>query len=316
MKVRIITEIIITIMFIITIPIAMILSKNVSSDVKDNENAIQYLQKAEELFRQGRAKYNDASVHYWNALKLNPQLADAHFRLAEIYYDYIWNYEALNELQKLEKINPKYKGLYLLLGKLYHRMAEIDKAFQAFQTSIALEPQNPESYYYLGTIYQQRNNNDDAIKSYNQAIMSPVTESSKEPIVKSYLQLARVYKSEKDLDKAIEFLKRALLVDSESADVISELTVLYSQKADQYKLQQKFDEAAKIYEEIVKLSPNSTENIQYYMELGSIYKGKGLYDKAISMYEAVKKLDPLNFDAFTSIKEIEMIKSGKVRVQE
>lgn len=315
MKVRVV-EIIVVIIFIITIPIAMILSKNVSSDVKDNENAIQYIQKGEELFKRGRTKYNDASVQYWNALKLNPRLADAHFRLAEIYYDHIWNYEALNELQQLEKINPKYPGLYLLLGKLYHRMAEVDKAFQAFQTSIALEPQNPEAYYYLGTIYQQRNNNDEAIKSYSQAIMSPVIESSKESIVKSYLQLARVYKTEKDLDKAIEFLKKALLVDSKSVDVISELTFLYSQKADQYKSQQKFDEAAKIYEEIVKLSPNSPENIQYYMELGSIYKGKGLYDKALSMYSAVKKLDPLNFDAFTSIKEIEMIKSGKVGVQE
>ena len=110
----------------------------------------------------------------------------------------------------------------------------------------------------------------------------------------------------------MEFLKKALTIEPKSVEVISELTNIYSQKAGQYKVEQNFDEAGKIYEEIVRLAPDNVENIKYYMELGSIYKSKGLYDKAISAYKTVTKLDTLNFDAFVSIKELELIKSGKI----
>ncbi|MEK7398580.1 MAG: tetratricopeptide repeat protein [Candidatus Poribacteria bacterium] len=318
MKLKITIEIIIVIIFIITIPIALILGKNISThsvqtkEVKANESASQYLQKGEQLYNQGRAKYNDASVQYWEALKHDPKLADAHFRLAEMYYEYIWNYEALNELQEIEKIDAKYPGLYLLIGKLHHRMGDIDKSFQAFQRNVALDPQNPESHYYLGTIYQQKNAKEEALKEYQQAVTAIISPSFKDSIIKSYLQLGRIYKTDRDFDSAMEFLKKAITIEPKSVEVISELTNVYSQKAGQYKIERNFDEAGKIYEEIVRLAPDNIENIEYYMELGSIYKSKEFYDKAISVYKSVTKLDPLNFDAFTSIKELELIISGKI----
>jgi Tfp pilus assembly protein PilF len=85
MKLRIIIEVALVIIFIITIPIVIVLNRSISADDKGNESAMQYLQKGDQLFNQGRVKYNDASVQYWEALKCDPKLADAHFRLAEIY---------------------------------------------------------------------------------------------------------------------------------------------------------------------------------------------------------------------------------------
>jgi len=310
MRLSIIIEAAILIIFLISVPIVIIMEHNnaISSEAKTNENAVTYLQKGDQFYKQ--MKFSDASVQYWEAVKHDSNLAEAHFRLAEIYYGNLWNYEALNELNELEKINPKYPELYLMMGKIYDRMADPNKSFEAFQRSLVLEPNNSETHYYLGTIYQQRNAKEEAIKEYESAVTDITPSSDKESIVKSYLQLGRIYKIDKDLAKAIDMLKKALAIDPKSVDVISELTVVYSQQAGIYKSEKKFDEAAKIYEEIVKLDPNNLENVEYYMELGSIYRSQQLYDKAIATYTAIAKLDPLNFDAFAALKELNLIKSS------
>jgi len=312
MKLNIIIEIAIFIIFLITVPVVMLVERNIalSSEAKANESAKAYLQKGEQFYSQGRAKFNDASVQYWESIKRDPNLAKAHFKLAEIYYEYLWNYETLNELRELEKINPKYPRLYLLMGKIYNRMADINKADEAFQRSLVSEPYNSEAHYYLGTIYQQRNAKEEAIKEYEKAVTFTTSSSDKESIVKSYLQLGRIYKTDKDFAKAIEMLKKALSIEPWSVEIISELASIYSRQAGIYKSEQKFDEAAKIYEEIVKLDPNNPETVEYYMELGNIYRSQELYDKAVAVYMEVTRLDPLNFDAFAALKELKILKSN------
>jgi len=308
MKLNTIIEVSIFILFLITVPIIMLVERNTALSSETNESTKAYLQKGDQFYNQGKMKFNNASVQYWEAIKRDPNLVEPYFRLAEIYYEYLWNYEALNELYELEKLNPKYPQLYLLMGKIYDRMSNKEKAFDAFQRSLLSEPQNSEAHYYLGTLYQQRNAKEESIKEYESAITGTKS-ADKESIIKSYLQLGRIYKTDRDLAKAIEMLKKALEIDPKSVEVISELTGVYGQQAGVYKSEQKFDEAGKIYEEIVKLDPNNPENVEYYMELGNIYRSQQLYDKAISVYTTVKKLDQFNFDAFSALKELEALKS-------
>jgi len=304
-----IIEIVIIIIFLISIPIVLLIERNVALSDKDRETASAYMQKGDQFYNQG--KFVDASVQYWKALKLDHKLEDAYFRLAEIYYDNLWNHDALNELQKLEKLNPNYKGLYLLKGKIYQtRLDDSNKALAAFQKVIVNDPQNAEAYYYIGTIYQQKNNKEDAILSYEKAVGTNAND--KESISKSYLQLGRIYKTDGDTDTAIEILKKAFSINPNSKEIIFELIGSYTQKAENYKSEQKFDKALEIYKEIVKLDPDNPENIEFYMEIGSIYRSEELYDKAIEAYQAITKLDPLNFDAFSALKELNMIKKGAI----
>jgi len=312
MRYRIMIEIILFLLFLISVPIILLVEHSIakSDEGKRIESAYSYMQSGDQFYKQG--KLNDASVQYHEALKLDPKIEEAYFALAEIYYENIWNYESLNEIQKLEKLNPKYPGLYLLMGKIYlNRIIEPSKAFVTLQKAIALDPQNSEVNYHLGTIYQQQNKRELAILSYEKSVASTKI-SDRESVIKSYLQLGRIYKIEKNLDKAIDMLKKALSLNQKSEELISELAGIYSQKAGIYRNEKKFLESAKIYEEIIKLNPNDPENIEYYMELGNIYRSEENYDKAIEMYNAITKLDPLNFDAFSALKELEMLKSGAI----
>lgn len=305
-----IVDIVILIIFIISIPAVFLIVRNdaISDETKSSEGAIVYLQKGDQFYDQG--KFSDSAVQYWEALKHDPKLEDAHFKLAQIYYENLWSYDALEQINELEKLNSNYPNLYLLKGKVYlNRLDDSDKAFQAFQKSVVNSP-TIEAYYYLGTIYQQRNKKEEAILEYGKSVA--LSSDDKESMAKSFLQLGRIYKADMDFDKSIEMLKSALSIKPKSEEIISELSGAYSQKADIYKSEKEFGEAAKIYEEIIRLDPENPENIEYYMELGSIYRSDGLYDKAIMMYKAITKLDPLNFDAFSALKELDMLKSGAI----
>lgn len=302
MKSIIIIEIATLFIFIITAPVIVLTERIMSINVKDDKSALELMKLGDQLYVNGRSKFNDASVLYWEAIKQDPKLLNARLRLAEIYYTYIWNYEALNQLKEIEKIDPKYPGVYFLMGKIYHRLNDNNKALELFQKAIALQPENPSAYYYLGTIYQQQNNEEKALTSYYNAVK--FLDKDKESVVKSFLQIGRIYKNRNDLINAKEVFKSGLRLDPNSTEIILELKNLYEQEANIFKSQQRFDKAVAAYEEIVKLEPDKPENSWIYVEIGNIYRNMELNDKAISAYRKAAKIDPLNYDAFSALKEL------------
>lgn len=302
MKLLVIIEIVILIVFIFFTPIVVLLERSISMASKNGKSAMEYIKLGDQLYSSGKSKFNDASILYWEALKQDPHLLGARFRLAEIYYTYIWNHEALVQLKEIEKINPKYPGIYSLMGKIYHRLNDNEKALESFQKAIALQPNDPSAYYYLGTIYQQQNKEDSALAFYQNA--TKYSYLDKESVVKSFLQIGRIYKNRNDLVNAEEALKNGLNLDPGSLEIISELKNLYEREADIFKSQRRFDKAAEVYERIIKLEPNKPENSWIYVEIGNIYRSMELNDKAIDAYKKAAKIDPLNYDAFAALKEL------------
>jgi protein O-GlcNAc transferase len=282
-----------------------ILVRNPSETSEDARSAEEHIQTGNRFYEMGKPKFNEASIEYWKAIDLNPDMAEAHYRLADIYYERVWDYQALGELDKVERIDPNYPGLHSLLGRIYNRMSEPDKALEAFQRALTLHPEDFDAHYYVGTIYQQRGMEKEAIDSYEKAVEAHDSEVA----MKAYLQLGRIYKG-KDREKAKEQFIKALSIDPKSAEVLSELRSVYRQEAEDYRSRDEYDKAAEKYQEMIKLNPDDPRNVEAYMELGNIYRSNELYDKASAMYEAARKLDPFNFDAFSALKELELLKEA------
>ena len=142
MRLRTVIEAAILAVFLIT-TLAAIMWYNIAvpTDAEDGGNAKEYVQSGDQLYAAGSLKFNAAAVKYWEAIKRDPNLAGARFRLAAIYFDKAWNYQPLHLLEELERTNPQYPGLYLLLGKIHDRMQNTDKAFNAFQKAVAVQPE-------------------------------------------------------------------------------------------------------------------------------------------------------------------------------
>lgn len=309
MKLRIIIEAGILMLFLITIPIVILVGRSISTD--GDESADVYIQRGNQLYNQGHLKFSEAAIQYWEAVKRNPDAVDARLKLAEIYHEFLWNYEALQQLEEVKKLNPNYPGLYLLMGKVYDGIGDKNKAFDAFQRAISQGIKASEAHYYLGNIYEQRDAKEEAIKQYNKAIDVWTPDQDKEFLLRANLQLGRIYEDRGELKKAEENFKSALDANPESVEVISELKKLYEQEAQAYETQRDYEKAAEKYEEILKIDPDNPDNIQIYMKLGNIYRSQELYDKAISIYKIAVELDPLNYDAFSALKELELLKNSR-----
>jgi tetratricopeptide (TPR) repeat protein len=272
-------------------------------------DAREHVRSGDELYAAGRAKFNAAALKYWEALRLDPGMADAHFRIAAVYYDNGWNHEPLRALEEVEKIDPQYPGLHLLLGKIHNRMGNADEAFEALQKAVAAQPEIPEAHYYLGTVYQQKAMTEEAIREYEKAVEASLRPySPKNRVLESHLQLGRIYKG-RDYERAEAEFRKALSMDPESAEVLSELRNIYRQRAEYHISQKEYDRAMERYREILKIDPNNLGNVEIYMELGSRYEHNELYDEAFEMYDAARKLDPMNFSVYTALKQIDILRS-------
>ncbi|MFC1714510.1 tetratricopeptide repeat protein [Candidatus Poribacteria bacterium] len=308
---------ILAIFLTLTLAVTLWYSRTVPADVSGS--AMEYAQAGDRLYEAGWSKLNAAAIKYWEAIRRDPDMAHARFRLANIYYSIsnTWNYEPLLELEEVERIDPDYPGLYLLRGKIYHRMQDNDKEFEALQQAVMRQPESSEVHYYLGLAYHRKGMMKTAIGEYEKATASGLepTTADNEAILKSYLQLGRIFemgndreKIEKDAGKAEERFRKALNLDPTSAEVISELRTLYKQQAEHYKSQREYNKMAERYGEILKIDPKSLGNIEIYMELGMRYEQDGFYDKAAEMYEAAKELDPMNFEMFIALKQLEALR--------
>ncbi len=307
MRLRIIIEAVILAIFVISALVIMFgINKVVPAGIEGDITAEEHVQRANRLYAVGKAKHNQAAVQYWNAINLNPHIAAAYLRLAGIYYENTWNYEALRALEEVKRIEPNTPGLYLLTGKVHNEMGDTDKAREAFRRATILQPENSETRYYLGTVYEQQAMKEEAVSEYEKAVEG---DSDSVMVLKAHLQLGRIYK-DRDRERAKSEFIAALGINPASAEVASELRILYRKEAEDYENRDEYDKAVEKYEEILAIAPDTSRNLEVYMKLGDIYRNSELYDKATTMYEAAAKLDPLNFDAFSALKELELLRDA------
>jgi tetratricopeptide (TPR) repeat protein len=107
------------------------------------------------------------------AVKLNPGLWRAHYKLGDIYRDSDKPKEAAEELSTAIKQNPREPGPYIALGELYRRWDYSDQAIAVTSQGTANVPGGNELsdiWYVLGMAYEDKANEDKAIEAFTKAI--------------------------------------------------------------------------------------------------------------------------------------------------
>jgi len=107
------------------------------------------------------------------AIKLNPGLWRAHYRLGDIYRDSDKPKEAAEEFSQAIKNNPRDANPYIALGELYRRWDYTDQAIQVASQGTANVPGGNELsdiWYVLGMAYEDKSNEDKAIEAFTKAI--------------------------------------------------------------------------------------------------------------------------------------------------
>jgi len=104
---------------------------------------------------QGQKKYDEAIAKFNEALKIDPENANAEYELA---YALFANKKGLEGIPYLEKVvKSTHKGLivaaYSLMGTIYDEAHQPQKAIDAFNEGIKLAPGHPQIYYNQGLAY-------------------------------------------------------------------------------------------------------------------------------------------------------------------
>lgn len=203
-----------------------------------------------------------------------------------IYYLGMANYMKENDAKCIELMNlsiskdttdsdPYYiKGMTLMYGdNLKEAINSINKAIEIF-------PESSDYYSSLGDCYFNLEDYNNALTAYQKATEKP------KHIDRPYLMIPQVFlslKKEKEALKAFYIAKEKI-----SKETPSYINLLFNIGLIEL-LDKNYDEAEKIYEEIISAAP---EDYHSYSKLIQIYYGKKEYEKAkpirAKLYEAHK----------------------------
>jgi tetratricopeptide (TPR) repeat protein len=170
-------------------------------------------------------------------VKLEPQNADAHLTLAQLYQlhaeaakdESVPLRKAAAEYEAVLKINPQDLGVLSALAELYSRgLQDHKEAARCWEAYVALDPGNVDAQLQLGSQYLAGGDSERAAAALKHALELQPASS------KAYASLGSIYARAQQTDQAILHYRRALELEPQNVRVHLDLgEVLFH--ADRYK---------------------------------------------------------------------------------
>ncbi|MCU1270098.1 MAG: Tetratricopeptide 1 repeat-containing protein [Acidobacteriaceae bacterium] len=165
-------------------------------------------------------QFPEAVIQFSNAIRIDPNFAAAHFKLAESYLQAKRPADAYRELQRTSELDPGNSkaaldlGLLLIAGRGYERVEPIAARM------LKQDPHNADAHLLLSELNRVRGNLDSALQDIHTAIALKASDPQ------LYVQLASLQQAGEDNISAESSLRTALTVDPKYIPAIQALAVL------------------------------------------------------------------------------------------
>ena len=174
------------------------------------------LNAVEEFFKgltyQNRRNYERAVEHYTEALRLNPQLAEAYINRGNTYLN-IGDFDrALSDYTEAIRIKPNFAMAYNNRGNAYAKKGDYDRAIEEYTKAIEINPDSAEAYYNRGNAYYNKDDFNRAIADYTKTIQLNPDDAD------DYNNRGAAYYSKGDFDHAIIDYTKAIQLNPDHAD--------------------------------------------------------------------------------------------------
>src|ERR1017187_3036204 len=284
----------------LTLSLALIAVLFAACSRDPNVRKQKYFQSGQRYFENG--KYPEAAIEFVNAIKIDPNYADAHYRLAESYIKTQQWPRAYQELVRTVDLQPKNYPAHVEMAKLLIAMgsfqqapeqtdllpqewpneprthfinanlmaaeAHFPSAIQEIQKAIALDPGDWDLYLNLALMQTKNDQTDAAELNFKKAVdLNPRAMNER-------LMLASYYQSRGRFGEAEQQLRDGVEVDPKNPDPRAALARLYL-------AENKKPEAEEFLRQSKRDFPDDSAG---YRMLGDFYFVTGDLDKAVAEY--------------------------------
>ncbi|RQD75711.1 MAG: tetratricopeptide repeat protein [Halanaerobium sp. MSAO_Bac5] len=251
---------------------------------------------SEELFSQALKNYNQGN--FAQADKEFSQLLsdydlDAGVEFSSLYYLIMTAVKenrtlaAINSLEKFEELGYQSAALNWQIGQLFLNKAgqfdsaDFGRAIDFLEKAQAMGLKSPAFKRDLAYAYRENKQSEKAIELYEEIIkISPTAED--------YLNLAKLYENNNNLDEAIKHYETALNREQVPPSIYLNLAKLYQSLGD-------YSSAVKIYELGIETNPNFTP---YYIGIAENHLALNNYAKAEKELNNVLTINKNSYHAY------------------
>ncbi len=229
-----------------------------------------------------RALMNQATEQVAEALRIDPNQTEARLSLANIYRATGRNGAAVEELRRALTDQPSNDDARRLLGDILAAEGRPDEALVELQRAVALRPQYWRNQQSLGVFYLRTRKLNEAITTFTR-----LTELKPDDDL-PYQQLGAAYQTLGDNTRARQNYERSIALNPNPGSYTNLGTILYAEG--------KYEEAARAYEEAIRLSPKRAlyrRNVaDAYVKLKRTADARDAYEKAVQLAEEALTVNP------------------------
>jgi tetratricopeptide (TPR) repeat protein len=226
-----------------------------------------------------------AIAHYNEALRIDPNFAEAHNALGAALLEQNRVLEAGRHIEQALRIKPDFADAQGNMGIVLMRQGRGEEAVSYFKRALAAKPDDAKLHQDFGLALAEMGKLDEAIGNFSEACR--IRPDFAEPRI----QLGNIFLMQGDADKAISYYKEALRIKPDSADAHTNLGVGLM---DQGHLQ----EAALECKEALRLNSESPEA---HLCLGNVFARTGRESEAIDQYEQAIRIKPAYAEAHNNL---------------
>jgi len=239
-----------------------------------------------------RGYFDQAEASFQQALRDDPESAEALYGLGSVYLKQKKNAAARESFERALKLPASYPdtapNAWNNLGLLATREGRMAEATQYFQEALRLSPNHFIALENLGNAYRQQGNWDEARKALSNAV------AVKPDDPEANYNLGMVFAQLDHTDEAHDYLQRALKLRPAYPEALNNLGVLYLRT-------RRRDQAVASFEQSIRVAP---EFDQSYLNLAKVYALEGSEDKARAILLELLKQHPNHPQAQKALAEL------------
>ncbi len=224
----------------------------------------------------GEGKLEEAMAAWREAIRIKPDIAEAHSNLGIALADQGKLNEAVAEFRTAIRINPDDAEAHFNLGIALKAQGKLDETIAAYRTAIRLKPHYPDAYVDLGIALSDQGKPEEAVAAYRTAIRL------KPDSAEAHHNLGWGLRDQGQLEEAIAEFRETIQLKPDLAEARYSL-------GNALAAQGKVEDAIAEYRAAIRLKPDHAEARH---NLGVALKAQGKLVEGIAEYRAAPRTVP------------------------